>query len=73
MENGEFGKDVNVSVEGFKGYFVFAIDDMFQTYTRTPIGENDRITGFYMLFTLADESMVGEYVYIDDVSFVEDF
>ncbi len=73
MKNGEFGKDVGVSVEGLKGYFVFTIDDMLQTYTRTHVGENDRITGFYMLFTLANESMVNEYVYIDDVSFVEDF
>ena len=73
MNDGAFGKDEGVSVEGMKGYFVFSLDDMFQTYTQTPVGENDRITGFYILFTLADESMVGEYVYIDNISFVETF
>ena len=72
-ENGNIGADAGVSVEGYCGWFAISLDDLYQVGTRDILDPEDRITGFYIYFTLANEDMVGEYVYIDDIALVEDY
>ena len=72
-KDGTFGADSGASVKGFKGWFAFPVSDMIQRETGESIDPEKKLTGIYFYYSMSHESMAGNYLYIDDISLVEDF
>ena len=70
---GGFGTLAGASVKGFKGWFAFPIDEMIHKDTGNTLSAEDVITGVYFYYTMSDREMAGNYVYINDISLVEDY
>ena len=72
-DDGCFGAQQSSSVKGYKGWFAFPISNMPQRSTQATLGEDSYITHFYMYFCLADASMKGQCVYLDNIELVKDY
>ena len=70
---GGFGVSLGESVKGFKGWFAFPIDEMLKKNTKETLSTEDVITGMYFYYSMSDRTMAGNYVYINDISLVEDY
>lgn len=72
-QNGYIGTDAGVSLEGLCGWFAVELDDLYQPYFRKMLTSSDCVTDMFIFFTQANESMTGQYIYIDDIAFVENY
>jgi len=71
--DGCFGTQSVGSVKGLRGWFAFPIEDLQREEDGQPLNAESMITGFYFYYAMDDAAMVGNNLYIDTISFVEDF
>lgn len=70
--DGCIGSGDGCSVAGYKGWFAFPIEYMVNS-GKTQLTENSVIVGVYFYMSLANQNMVGKYVYLDNVKLVKDY
>lgn len=72
-KNGFFGADNGSSVKGLRGWFAFPIKEMRQDSTGKGLSRDDVITGVYFYYSVSDKSMANKYLYIDDITMLDDY
>ena len=72
-QNGYIGADAGVSLEGLCGWFAVELDDLYQPYFKKMLTSTDCVTDMFIFFTPANETVTNQYIYIDDVSLVENY